>query len=299
MVNLLGTVVVFGGGGFVGSHVADKLSIHGYDVKIYDVKHSYYLRSDQEMIIGDLLDFEAVSKVIKGAKIVYNFAALSDLNEALNKPISTVNTNILGNCHILEGCRMHNVDRFIYASSVYVNSREGGFYGCSKKAAELFIEEYYRTYGLDFTILRYGSLYGPRADRRNGLRRIIIAALENKVLKYDGNENASRDYIHVSDAAIASVESINEKYKNKKIILTGHQPIKVSDLLSMLAEMIGLPKSSIKFKQKEYKGHYIQTPYHYETDLAQKYLPETYIDLGEGLLELIRECDENIKNKII
>lgn len=293
MGNSLGNVVVFGGGGFIGSHVADKLSILGYDVKIYDVKNSYYIRSDQEMIIGDLLDFEAVSKVIKGAKIVYNFAALSDLNEALKKPMTTVNTNVLGNCHILEGCRVHNVDRFIYASSVYVNSREGGFYGCSKKAAELFIEEYHRTFGLDFTILRYGSLYGPRSDSRNGLRRIITSALESRTLKYDGNQNATREYIHVYDAAIASVKSIKEKYKNKKIILTGHQPVKVSDLLSMLAEIIGLPKSAIQFRQMEYKGHYIQTPYHYETDLAQKYIPETYVDLGEGLLELIRECDEN------
>jgi UDP-glucose 4-epimerase len=293
MGNSLGNVVVFGGGGFIGSHVADKLSICGYDVKIYDVKDSYYLRSDQEMIIGDLLDFEAVSKVIKGAKIVYNFAALSDLNEALKKPMTAVNSNILGNCHILEGCRIHNVDRFIYASSVYVNSREGGFYGCSKKAAELFIEEYHRTFGLDFTILRYGSLYGPRSDSRNGLRRIITSALESRTLTYDGNQNAKREYIHVYDAAIASVKSINEKYKNKKIILTGHQPVKVSDLLSMLAEIIGLPKSAIQFSQMEYKGHYIQTPYHYETDLAQKYIPETYVDLGEGLLELIRECDEN------
>ena len=71
-------VVVFGGSGFVGSHVADQLSESGYEVVIYDVSQSPYLREDQEMVLGDLLDFESVSETIKGAYAVYNFAALSD-----------------------------------------------------------------------------------------------------------------------------------------------------------------------------------------------------------------------------
>ncbi len=292
MVNSMKRVVVFGGSGFVGSHVADQLSDAGHNVVIYDICASPFLRHDQEMVVGDLLDMGSVSETIKGASAVYNFAALSDLNEALSKPIATININILGNCNVLEGCRLHSVNRFVFASSVYVNSREGGFYGCSKKASEQFTEEYHRSYGLDYTILRYGSLYGPRADSRNGLQRIVMEAIKNKVLNYEGDEAASREYIHVRDAAVASVKSLDEKFKNKKIILTGHQPIRVVDLLSMLAEMMGLPKSSVKFSQSEYEGHYIRTPYHYESDLAQKYIPETYTDLGEGLLELITECDK-------
>ena len=287
-------VVVFGGSGFVGSHVADQLSESGYDVVIYDVSQSSYLRKDQKLIVGDLLDFESVSEAIKGAYAVYNFAALSDLNEALRKPVATIKINILGNSHILESCRIHRVERFVYASSVYVNSREGGFYGCSKKASELYIEQYQKTYGLDFTILRYGSLYGPRADSRNGLQRIVANAIKNKTLKYEGDEEASREYIHVRDAAIASVRSLNKEFKNKRIILTGHQPIKVTELLSMLAEIIGLPKSAVQFNKIEYEGHYIRTPYHYEPELAEKYIPDTYVDLGEGLLELIRDHDRNL-----
>ena len=292
--NMSKKIVVLGGSGFVGSHVADQLSDSGYHVVIYDVHPTPFTRSDQEMVVGDLSDSELVSQTIKGAFAVYNFAALSDLNEALREPIATININILGNCHILEGCRLHEVERFIYASSVYVNSREGGFYGCSKKAAELFIEEYNQAFGLDFTILRYGSLYGPRADSRNGLQRIVEGALKNKVLKYVGDENASREYIHVRDAAIASVKSLNKEFKNKRIILTGHQPINVTELLSMLAEIIGLPKSSVQFSKKKYEGHYVRTPYHYEPELAEKYIPDTYIDLGEGLLEIIRNFDRSI-----
>tara|TARA_B100001093_G_scaffold420282_1_gene412126 strand:+ start:2115 stop:2993 length:879 start_codon:yes stop_codon:yes gene_type:complete len=286
-------VVVFGGSGFLGSHVADDLSDSGYNVTIYDVKSSNYLRPNQEMVVGNLSDSELVSQTIKGSSAVYNFAALSDLNEALTKPITSININILGNCHILEGCIEHKVDRFIYASSVYVNSREGGFYGCSKKVAEMFIEQYYQTFGLDFTILRYGSLYGPRADSRNGLRRIVAGAIKDKILEYEGDKNASREYIHVRDAASASVQALEKKFKNKRLILTGHQPTYISDLLNMLAEIIGLPKSSIKFSNKKYEGHYTRTPYHYQPDLAQKYIPETYIDLGEGLLEIIKDCDKD------
>ena len=160
-------VVVFGGSGFLGSHVADQLSEYGYSVFIYDLNSSDYLRPDQEMIVGDLSDNKLVSQTIKDSSAVFNFAALSDLNEAMTKPITSVNINILGNCNILEGCIKHKVDHFIYASSVYVNSREGGFYGCSKKAAEMYIEQYHQAFGLNFTILRYGSLYGPRADSSN------------------------------------------------------------------------------------------------------------------------------------
>ena len=171
-------IVVFGGSGFIGSHVADQLSDSGYHVVIFDQKPSQFHRPDQEMVVGDLSDIDLITQTLKSAFAVYNFAALSDLNEALKKPVPTININILGNCNILEGCRIHNVKRFIYASSVYVNSREGGFYGCSKKAAELFIEQYYRTFGLEYTILRYGSLYGPRADSRNGLQRIVEGAIK-------------------------------------------------------------------------------------------------------------------------
>ena len=74
--------------------------------------------------------------------------------------------------------RQTDFNRYIYASTVYVYSRDGGFYRCSKQAAEHYVEEYQRSYGLDYTILRYGSLYGPRSDHRNGLYRIVKNALE-------------------------------------------------------------------------------------------------------------------------
>jgi len=125
--------VVVGGSGFIGSHVADHLSDAGYQVTIYDKIQSQWLRNDQEIVIGDIQDSEKLNQTIVGAEVVYNFAALADLNQALEQPLKTVNINILGNINVMEACHAHGVKRFIYASTVYVHSREGGFYRCSKQ----------------------------------------------------------------------------------------------------------------------------------------------------------------------
>ena len=80
-----GIVTVIGGSGFIGSHVADKLSQEGYHVRIFDRKDSPWKRTDQEMIVGDLVDNDLLSKAIAGSDVVYNFAALADLDEARDK----------------------------------------------------------------------------------------------------------------------------------------------------------------------------------------------------------------------
>jgi UDP-glucose 4-epimerase len=148
--------VVVGGSGFIGSHVADHLSDAGYQVIIYDNTMSQWLREDQEMVIGDVQDTGKLNQVIRDAYVVYNFAAIADINQALEQPIKTANINIIGNLNVMDACHNHGVKRFFYASTVYVHSREGGFYRCSKQASEAYVEEYQKIYGLDYTILRYG-----------------------------------------------------------------------------------------------------------------------------------------------
>ena len=89
--------VVVGGSGFIGSHVADCLTDEGYKVTIYDKTESQWLREEQEMVIGNVEDREKVNQTVAGSEVVYNFAALADLNQALKQPLKTVNINILGN----------------------------------------------------------------------------------------------------------------------------------------------------------------------------------------------------------
>ena len=135
-------VVILGGSGFLGSHIADELSKKGHKVIIFDKKKSKWIRPDQKMCIGNILNSKELEKVIKGVDVVFHFAALADLGQALKDPINTVRVNILGTVLALELSRKHNVKRFIYASTIYVNSIDGGFYRSSKRAAEDYVEEY-------------------------------------------------------------------------------------------------------------------------------------------------------------
>jgi UDP-glucose 4-epimerase len=285
-------VTVIGGSGFLGSHVADQLSDAGHRVRIYDLAESRWKRSDQQMIIGDLLDLDRLMEAISGSEAVYNFAALADLNEALQQPVKTVQVNVLGNVQVLEACRLTGVTRFIYASTVYVYSREGGFYRCSKQAAEQYVEEYWRTYGLDYTILRYGSLYGPRADAGNGLLKIVSNALKTGLVRYEGSRDALREYIHVEDAARASVAALGIDFCNQSVVLTGQEPMRVLDLLKMLAEILGIP-DAVEFVELQQPGHYVRTPYAYQPKLGRKYVPPLHVDLGQGLLQMIDDVRES------
>jgi UDP-glucose 4-epimerase len=286
-------VVVVGGSGFLGSHVADQLSESGCRVVIYDRRRSPWLRPDQEMVVGDILDPVQLNQAVAGAEVVYNFAALADLNEALTQPIETVQVNVLGNARVLEACRINGVRRFLYASTVYVYSREGGFYRCSKQSAEHYVEEFQRAFALDYTILRYGSLYGPRADETNGLYRIVRQALLTGRVSYVGNPDSIREYIHVEDAARASVVALGEEFRNESVVLTGHQGIRVADLLKMLAEILGMPES-VDFRDEAYAGHYVRTPYAYRRSVGRKYTPELHVELGQGLLQLIEDVQATL-----
>ena len=286
-------ICVLGGSGFVGSHLCDQLTIAGHEVRIFDLVDSTWRMPSQQMILGDLLDPEALFDAVRGCDVVYNFAGLADLDESWDKPLLVADLNIMGNIRALEACRQQGVGRYIFASTVYVYSREGGFYRCSKVAAEQFIAQYQKTFGLDFAILRFGSLYGTRSDRRNGLFRIVEQALLNKYVGYEGSVNAMREYIHVEDAALASISAMGEEFKNQHVVLTGQEPMKVEDMLKMLSEILDI-SSEIKFTEPQHLGHYTRTPYAHQSTIGRKFTPPLHVDLGQGLLELIEYVMANI-----
>lgn len=283
-------ICVLGGSGFLGSHVCDELSEAGFEVIIFDRTPSKWLRDGQRMIIGDILDATLISDISVNCYALYNFAAVSDLDYALDKPYETAEINIMGNINALEACKKNNIEKYIYASTVYVNSRAGGFYRCSKRSAEAYVEEYGNQFGVEYTILRYGSLYGPRSNSTNGLWRIVKKALEDKRVTYEGSPDAMREYIHVSDAAKASVKALSSEFRNQKVVLTGQEPMRVIDLLKMLSEILNI-NEDVNFIEKDKLGHYIRTPYAFESTISRKYIPPMHVDLGQGLLELV----ENIQ----
>ena len=249
-------ITVLGGSGFIGSHVADELSKRGYQVKIFDKKKSKWLRNDQKMLIGDIFNYKALENAIIGSRIVYNFVALADLDKAMKEPLTSARTNILGTVHALNLCLKHKIKRFIHASSIYASSNKGGFYSCSKRAADDYVQEFNKRYGLNYTILRFGSVYGSRSDRSNGVRRIIDKAIWQKKIVYTGNKKAVREYINVLDAAYASVMVLKKTYNNKCIILTGPKSLKITEFSKFLSKMLNI-NSKIVFKNEKNSPHYI------------------------------------------
>ena len=292
-------VLVAGGSGFVGSHVADALAEAGHEVTIFDVRPYAHLRSDQTFLQGDTSDSSAVAEAVKGQEAVYNFAGLADIEESQKQPLETVRVNVLGNVILLDAARLAKVQRYIFASTIYVYSESGGFYRASKQACEGYIEEYQREYGLDYTVLRYGSLYGRRADERNSIHRYLKEALlTRKVLCYGTGEEL-REYIHVEDAARCSVEVLAQEYRNQYVILTGHHPMKLRDLVNMIREIVGDPVE-IEFRPPEpptdgsqLSAHYAITPYSFRPRIGKKLVSHYYVDLGQGLLDCLHEIYED------
>ncbi|HDT12130.1 MAG TPA: SDR family oxidoreductase, partial [Candidatus Marinimicrobia bacterium] len=221
------------------------------------------------------------------------FAGISDIGEANGRPLDTIKYNILGNTIILEACRIQSVNRYVFASSVYVYSKSGGFYRSSKQACEQYIENYYEVYGLEYTILRYGSLYGPRADSRNAIFRFVREALQKGSITYYGTPDSLREYIHVEDAALSSVEILKPEYANQNIVLTGNQPMTVGNLFSMIAEMLG-KKIRFIYENDLSSTHYTITPYSFSPRMGKKMVAPVQFDLGQGLLRIIEDVHHEL-----
>ena len=283
-------ILVTGGSGFLGSHVSDALSDAGHRVTILDIVKSHFLRSDQDSLIVDIMDQDAINQAFKNIDVVFHFAAVADLNLAYNNPISTMTINVLGTTHVLEAARLNKVKKVVFGSTVYVNSRTGSFYRVSKHACELLIEEYQQHFGLDYSILRFGTLYGTRSDNSNSVYSLLNEALTSGGIKFFGSGNEVREFIHVSDAARICVELLNEKYNGETLILTGHHRYRLFELIDMINEILG-NKIKISYESSESKSHYTQTPYSYIPRVGKKIVTNTYCDLGQSLVEILDEID--------
>ena len=289
-------VVVIGGAGFMGSHTADMLSDWGFKVTIFDNQLSSWLRDDQNMVVGDILDRDTVNTVVSGAKYLYHFAGIADIGEAKERPFDTINLNVMGTTVALEAAVKSGVERFIYASTMYVYSPYGSLYRASKQAAETIIEAYQERFNLDFTLLRYGSLYGPRSQSWNGLRRYVIQVIREGKLDYHGTGKERREYIHVHDAARLSVDILDEIHKNKAITVTGQQVLNSEELIDLIFEIAGVDNNVVFSPENSSQDHYVMTPYRYTPKQAKKIVPDEFVDLGQGVLEIIEDVHQELNN---
>jgi len=285
-------VLVIGGSGFMGSHTADELSKRGYAVTILDIFSSPWLRSDQEIVVADLSDEAVLMKAMQDAEVVYHFAGIADIGDAKRRPYETIDANVMGVVKVLECAVKLGVTRFVYASTMYVYSHYGSFYRASKQAAEVLIEAYAAEFGLDFTMLRYGSLYGPRAQEWNGIRRFVTQILREERFDYSGDGTEMREYIHVQDAARLSVDVLDDNHVNTAITITGQQLIRVDQLAAILFEISGIEHNANFRGRDAEREHYGQTPYRYNPRSAKKLVPTEFVDLGQGLLDVVEEVHQ-------
>ncbi len=282
-------VVVIGGAGFLGSHLADELSDAGHHVVIYDRQQSRWARPDQEMLLGEITDASRLSTALDGARYVYHLAGIAEIAEASEHPAAAIETNIIGSTRVIEACIKAKVERFLFASTVYVYSNKGSFYRVTKQATELIVEAYAEQYGLAYTILRYGSLYGPRAQPWNSLRDFVEQGIREGRINYPGTGHERREYIHVKDAARLSVEALASAQGNDCLTITGAQIMTTAEMLSMIGEILGV-QLDIRFELDETATrcqHYTYTPYRYTPRQGRKVVPQHFMDIGQGILELI------------
>lgn len=286
-------VLVTGGSGFLGSHLVDALVARGHAVTVFDRAHSRDLPDAARLVLGDLTDPVALTAVTADHDVVYHLGGLADLNAAKTRPLDTVHANIVGTVNLLEAMRERGITRFLFASTAYVYSREGGFYRCSKQACESYVEEYARSFGLQFTVIRYGSLYGPRADATNGVYRLLRTAMAEGRISYSGAPGDIREYIHVEDAARLSVDVLDPTFIGEHVMLTGASPTRAEDLFTMFQEILGR-RVEVDYRHGA-AGHYAVTPYAYTPRPGKKLVTTHYVDMGQGLLRMVEDLHRELE----
>ena len=285
-------VLVIGGSGFIGSHTADSLTNLGYKVTIFDLIDSKWRKKKQKFIKGNILDYNQLELAIAETDFVYHLAATADIAESYNDPINLLNNNIIGTTNIASLCSKYKIKKLIFGSSMYAFSNKGSFYKVSKISSEKIIEEYHKSYSLNYLIIRFGSLFGPRSQKWNGITKYINAIIKAKnSIQYHGTGEEKREFIYVCDAADMCAELIQNKTINQCLNITGIQQLKTKEFLEMILEILN-KKVLIKYsKNSKDNSHYSITPYSFTPNKSKTIVPTEFTDIGQGILELIKEIN--------
>ncbi len=280
--------LVTGGSGFLGSHVADAAVRRGMDVRILDLSPSPWHGPEVEQVVADVRDPDAVDAATAGCDVVLHLAGVADLAAASADPDLAEAVNVGGTRNVLAAARSHRVRRVVHASSIYVHARAGGAYRDSKRRAERLVLDA-RDGGLPTTVLRFGSLYGPRADPGNAVRRILLQALTEGRIDFWGDGTEVREYVHVLDAAALAIDALDDAHAGAVLHLTGRQRVTTRELLDLVAEMVG--GAAITLQDRPFDGRYRLTPYALDdepVELGRTLVGPTSIDLGPGLLHTLQ-----------
>jgi UDP-glucose 4-epimerase len=291
------TILIFGGSGFIGFSLVKKLHEQGYtSVYIGDIKPPKEpLPKGVFYSQCDITDEIRVASLFKESspQVVYNLAGFANLDTAIRFPRRTMELNILGNINVLDECVKSGVELFVYASSAYAMNDKGSFYGISKLTSEKIVEEYYKQHNLNYSVLRYGSIYAAVDFDNNYLFQLVKSAIETETIIHKGDGEELREYVHVKDVSELSVRVIeNKDFWNSSLMLTGNERMKRKELFEMIREIIGNDKLEIQYLDEGYSNHYKYTPYSFQGTSAKKITANPHYDMGQGILECVQKVME-------
>lgn len=259
-------VAVLGGAGFIGSHIADHLIDLNHEVVIVD-----NLTTGSEPHIHAAATFykvditsEKLDDVFRSEQPEYviHQAAQVDVGRSIADPVFDADVNIMGTLNVLKSCRKHGVKKLIYASSAAVYGDPGdlgmtenhpvqpeSFYGVSKLAAENYLRTFAGLFGLNYAILRYANVYGPRQDARGegGVISIFVHRLLNgETLNIFGSGEQTRDFVYVKDVVSANVAAL-KKGDRETINVSSNTQTSIKKLVTALQEVFD-KKAVISFQ---------------------------------------------------
>ncbi len=298
-------VFITGGAGFIMSHVAEKLADMGKKIVLFDSlkEHDMYeemkalvSRDNVTLIQGDIRDKTAVEGAMKGAEVVYHFAAVMGTSARFKLEIPTVEVNVIGTLNVLNAALENNVKYFINPPRPPLTQWLTP-YIISKIAQAQFTELYHRTYGLPTVGLNIANCYGPRErsvlnansfkprEGKKLMATCIIAALNNEPLPVFGDGEQAADFVFIDDVVDACLKAVREPAIGKTFDIGTGISSTVNRVAELIIELTG-SKSEIEYlpmRTGEVKLSTVSDPIE-----AGKYLGwEPKTDLREGLKKTI------------
>ena len=247
-------VLVTGGSGFIGSHVVDKLRLRGHQPVIYDLRPSpWHEPGAVDTVLGSITDREALERALHSCDAVAHLAAVADVNDVHASPEDAERINARGTVSVLEAARRAGVKRIVYASTIWVYSDCEGeavdeetllpppshLYTSTKLAGELYCKAYQELYGIDFTILRFGIPYGPRAREAAVIPAFVNKAFAGEPLTLAGDGMQSRRFVYVEDLADGVALGLNDVASNRVYNLASAENVTIKQIAETVQELIG------------------------------------------------------------